>query len=444
MNVKLRCDGWILRTYCYQLGETLDPDPGPCPKHKLTNVGGCKGCRPHNSWKGRHYRRGVLYGLPGRHRDVPGLIAHLTALIEQGGMTPPEIAKEAGLDPRLITSLLYGYECRLGEYVNSIYAQRILSVKIPDQPRPPKFVDATGAVRRLHAINRAGRSWREIANALGWSYSVVYGWACSGRTTVPDYAADSVAVLYDKWAADPPPRNRVTLGVITTARKSGYLPACAWPGDTIDDPSYNPRKLAECPAGLRRRLRALARQKHGVKTIAAAAAGEDPALIERWMWGKSAPLYAAALIAEMYESLSFTIGTHHMIGAVARREGWPPALAWDDIDDPRAQPHVDAHSDIGKKTLALDSVVYDALDGKIPNADLLPAERRKVVEILHRRFWSDRRIAAWLRWHEDLDKGADNVTKYREREGITGFGFTVLGDPGIEARDGLILWGAAA
>lgn len=73
---------------------------------------------------------------------------------------------------------------------------------------------------------------------------------------------------------------------------------------------------------------------------------------------------------------------------LARKKGFAPALAWDDIDDPNAVP------DTGSKRVAIDrydpNVIRDAIDG-IP-VELSASERREVVRVLHNRRWSADRI----------------------------------------------------
>lgn len=86
--------------------------------------------------------------------------------------------------------------------------------------------------------------------------------------------------------------------------------------------------------------------------------------------------------------------TPYQVGAVnrtinhARRIGWLPPIAWDDIDTDPEPPAVDDDQD-------LDEIAVErALTGQ--RVKLNPAERAAAVTRLHRQRWSDNRIATAL------------------------------------------------
>lgn len=71
--------------------------------------------------------------------------------------------------------------------------------------------------------------------------------------------------------------------------------------------------------------------------------------------------------------------------ALARRNGWAPPMAWDDIDH-------DEHPAEAPKTKEADPVAVDlAISGH--QVRLTPADRRACVQLLHEQRWSDGRIA---------------------------------------------------
>lgn len=75
--------------------------------------------------------------------------------------------------------------------------------------------------------------------------------------------------------------------------------------------------------------------------------------------------------------------------ALARRRGWAPPLAWDDIDNDDAPAELIGEIDVDEVAVEL------ALAGR--RVRITPAERRVCVRILHSRQWSDGAIAAQLR-----------------------------------------------
>ncbi len=69
--------------------------------------------------------------------------------------------------------------------------------------------------------------------------------------------------------------------------------------------------------------------------------GVDPSTI-RWLGARPRPtvrLRTAAAVTALYDELSTTPGGKAYAYTIARKNGWPPPLAWDDdtIDDPQAQ-----------------------------------------------------------------------------------------------------------
>lgn len=178
--------------------------------------------------------------------------------------------------------------------------------------------------------------------------------------------------------------------------------------------------------GVPRRLRALAWMGHGPAEIGDYI-GESTAEVERWLRGSPVEPYVVEVCDRAFEQLSMRFGPNRNFAAYARAEGWPPPLAWHDIDidSARARPHIDVPINTRRKATPLGSQVMQALIGVIGADDLIPAEKDRVVRILHHNLgWSDRRISAWLRWNPDGDheKGRFAVCRFRLRHSIVGGG----------------------
>lgn len=94
--------------------------------------------------------------------------------------------------------------------------------------------------------------------------------------------------------------------------------------------------------GARRRLQALV-ALGWTQTEIATRIGWTTANLNRITLGHVAQVTRAThtLIDELYEQLSMRPGPSTRAQGVARRRGWVPPLAWDDIDDPLEQPAVD-------------------------------------------------------------------------------------------------------
>lgn len=92
--------------------------------------------------------------------------------------------------------------------------------------------------------------------------------------------------------------------------------------------------------GTRRRIQALAAIGHSVPDIATHAGVSHRTLNGLDRTTRVTPAIARA-IAETYETLCMTPATHPYAlrnRRIAARKGWPPPLAWDDIDNPHEQP----------------------------------------------------------------------------------------------------------
>lgn len=91
--------------------------------------------------------------------------------------------------------------------------------------------------------------------------------------------------------------------------------------------------------GSMRRLQALAFMCYGVKIL-----GAETGLSTRHVWQVRRGDFPVMLktthiaIADAFERLSAHVGPEPKAGLYARRIGWAPPLAWDDIDDPAEQP----------------------------------------------------------------------------------------------------------
>jgi hypothetical protein len=82
---------------------------------------------------------------------------------------------------------------------------------------------------------------------------------------------------------------------------------------------------------------------------------------------------------------------------LAQRKGFAPELAWDNIDDLSERPSLGTR--YAKRGDEVDQAcVSEAMAGRRPFKDLTRAEARLVVRrLVEQRFWSDARIAEWLR-----------------------------------------------
>jgi hypothetical protein len=414
---------------------TYEPDrpetaPPPCPdRHgdvSLAARQGCQPCRLLRNWRAREYRRLHDQGVALTITDCEQ-ISHHVKLLRDSGMPPTSIARAAQCGEATVRRLLRGGTA--SQFMLAAAGQRILAIPaparrlnlVPDASGAVRLrIDSTGTQRRIRAACRAGHGLHAQARRLGYAYLTVRSWL--RESTVSVDVADAVAAQFPTLIARP---GTDTTSAADAARR-GWHAARYFSDTNIDDPAYNPFAIVKKPVALHRKLRALARIGNGPKQVADFI-GEDPEQIDVWMEGGPAPAYADHLVDAAFEALSFTLGPDTELADRAAGLNWPSPLAWHDIDinDPRLRACTAATAGFRTTEHPLASQVLQCLMGRIPAADLVDDEKTAVVRILHNAGWSDRRIAAWTRWSDDIENGRGAVGKWRERNVITGGGIAV-------------------
>ena len=414
-----------------------DPQPPDCPLGHTDvqkTATWCEHCAPIRNWRSREYDRDLRAGRSRTFRDLDKLREHIAAL-RSGDMTDEQIGARAGCAGNTISRIMR--PSIDWKFLRADIAERILAIPLPER----RFVltvnsrgvvrhtvDATGTRRRVQAACLAGHSLRYQADRLGYSISSLRGWLT--RPTLFLGAAADVQELFPTLIARP----GNDTAAIALGESQGWLPARYFSADNIDDPNYEPMRALSSPAGVRRRLRALAWMAHGPDEVAAFI-DEKPETVRRWTIGHAehlagdgrepdypVPAYALHLTDAAFEALSGRFGPDEGAAREARERQWAPPLAWYDldIDDHRARPLYDLPARESKSNYPLQSQVLQALMGIIPASDLVHDEKYAVVRMLHHIGWSDRRIGTWLRWSNTVEKAGDGVMQFRRRWKISG------------------------
>ena len=97
-------------------------------------------------------------------------------------------------------------------------------------------IDATGTLRRIHALQAIGWPRAEILRRLGHADC---GTWITKATRVSRRTAHAVHELYDLLADTPGPSPHAR----SAARTAGWLEPIWWDDDLIDDPNYDPRQI---------------------------------------------------------------------------------------------------------------------------------------------------------------------------------------------------------
>lgn len=242
----------------------------------------------------------------------------------------------------------------------------------------PGWMDAEQVRAHVLALGEAGIGRRRLAELAGVAPSAV-GALRTGRRGLPVRRVSRAvgeAILAVPVLAEPAGGAAVT--ALGTHRRLQALIARGWSESRLS------RELGLSANNMRAWF---SRDR-----VTRARADAVAVLYER-LWDKAPPMATPAQRAAATRSMNF-----------ARRNGWVPPLAWDDIDldDAPAAPCSPTKGD----GIVDDVAVLLAVSGERP--DLTPAERRETVVRLHRMRWSDPRIADTL--------GCDKRTVLRIRQ----------------------------
>lgn len=190
----------------------------------------CDDCRAANR---TYARRRDVYGWSERVAadwcDAEPARQHILELRAQG-MGKRRIAEVAGVHLSVIDVILYGKHGSPATRVLRRNADKVLAVSLDHAPGA--VVDATGARRRIRALQAIGWPLHEIASRIGWATSNLGTLASGGRECNAD-SARKIAAVYDALSMTPGPSARSRYW----AEKRGWLPPLAWSDETIDDPS---------------------------------------------------------------------------------------------------------------------------------------------------------------------------------------------------------------
>lgn len=200
-------------------------------------------CEPCRLSFRKYQRRASKEKNLGRVRRVPTppVTAHIRALVDTG-TTVPTIAQIAGVSRATIQDAL----TRPRPTMNKDNADAILGVT--PHPQPHSYVNSTGTIRRIEALQRLGWSYRSIcaeAHRIRGDKANITDSGIrqmmSGRWEVVRHVTKTdIAAAYDSLSMRlPEPSRHVTTIRMRAERKQWAGPLC-WDDDTIDDPQTKP------------------------------------------------------------------------------------------------------------------------------------------------------------------------------------------------------------
>jgi hypothetical protein len=190
----------------------------------------CFPCRLDNA----RYQRDLAAGRGPRVVDympVAPVREHLARLSARG-IGYRRAAELAGVDQYTVRRWLYDG----AELCRRALGEKILAVD--DTATPRRWLDATGARRRIQALGAAGWPLARIARRVGWRRHNMAQILDRGEVFPSTFA--KVSGIYAELWNEPPPSTGWVPRALELARVNCWFPPGAWDDETIDDPGALP------------------------------------------------------------------------------------------------------------------------------------------------------------------------------------------------------------
>ncbi|MGO2360480.1 MAG: helix-turn-helix domain-containing protein [Brachybacterium tyrofermentans] len=221
----------------------------------------CAPCTDACTAEERRRRLDAHIGAAPRRIDAGPVRAHIKAM-QAEGLGYRRVAALAGLAPSTVLKIVRRDPKRVDgmpqQRVAPDTARRILAVTAsPAVLSEGVVVDATGAIRRIHALQACGWSRRQLAARLGVEHNTLNHILTTGGAT--GRMVRAITALYEElWNAAPPAATAHERAAITrtlrTAKANGWAVPMSWDEDAIDDPAARPVQALAERASARERL----------------------------------------------------------------------------------------------------------------------------------------------------------------------------------------------
>lgn len=214
----------------------------------------CDPCTAAQNVEDRRRRLNNHLGQP--HRIDAGPVREHLAALNAAGLGQKRIAALAGVGASTIGKLMTRDRNRADglpqQKVTPEVAEKILAVRAGmDHVSDGSLIDATGTLRRVHALHALGWSRRALSARLGVRHNTLA--MIERQQRVSGTMARAVRDVYDElWDQAPPSgtqqeRAAITLTLARAAEHGWLVPAC-WNDDELDDPAAVPASTEQEPA----------------------------------------------------------------------------------------------------------------------------------------------------------------------------------------------------
>ena len=192
-------------------------------------------CTPCVLIKRKVRKRSKVNRQMGRSARIDARPARKHLVMLHQTMSWSTLVTATGIDDRRLCRIYGGHQTRIARTTHA----RITAVQPPSQAVDSKYIDATGAIRRIRALMAVGYSARAIAAAASSTEARIQRIASGVQPTLRAGLAKRVSRAYRALAFLPVPENRFTTRARNRAASNGWAGPLAW-GEEIDDPSAAP------------------------------------------------------------------------------------------------------------------------------------------------------------------------------------------------------------
>lgn len=207
----------------------------------------CRACTDAATAAENKRQKQVAFGRYDTGRvDASEVRAHILALME-AGVSMKRLAAIAGMAHSTVAAVVYGRTERGHTAYRRVHkntAAKILAIKPTlENMAPNRYIDSTGAIRRLQALVAIGWSQQRLAQQLGMNRSNFGAMMNADQCTVRRVI--SIHKLYERlWNQPQTGTDWHSKTAATRARNHakarGWASPLAWDDDTIDNPDAQP------------------------------------------------------------------------------------------------------------------------------------------------------------------------------------------------------------
>jgi hypothetical protein len=209
-------------------------------------------------------KRQALNSALGRRARIDAAPARAWLQVIRPTMGWHSLTLATGLNWHTLQNILTGEREQISHHTH----RKIMAARPANEPDPGMYIDATGSIRKLRAMQVVGHSYRAMAELAESSDSRLQKIAYGHQPTVRYSLAKKIDAAYRELAHNPPPQGRASTNTRRRAAAKRWHGPLAWDLATIDDPQVEPE--ADQPDPELKRHELAAQRRDEIELLASA------------------------------------------------------------------------------------------------------------------------------------------------------------------------------